>query len=67
MIQAEMSHGIRGLSIDFLEWKGNLLPGVAVELVEIVEGAVDLSQIYVKPGTVLELDDVEFLEAKIAL
>jgi hypothetical protein len=56
-----------GLEIDFLEWKVALLPGVSVELVEILPGAVDLSEIYIKPGTILELEDVELLESKIAL
>lgn len=50
-----------------MEWKVDLLPGVTVELVELRPGAVDLSQLYIKPGTILELDDVEFLESKIAL
>ena len=58
--------GIPGLAIDYLEWQVDLLPGVSVELVEIVPGA-DLSELYVKPGTILELDDVVLLESKIAL
>ena len=59
--------GKRGLTVDFLEWKADLLPGVSVELLELVPGAMDLSEIYIKPGTILELDDVELLESKIAL
>jgi hypothetical protein len=66
MTQTEQ-RGVPGLEVDYLEWKADMLPGISVELIEIVEGAVDLSQIYIKPGTVLELDEVEFLEAKIAL
>ena len=57
----------RGLTVDFMEWKVDLLPGVSVELVELLPGSVDLSEIYIKPGTILELDDVELLESKIAL
>ena len=59
--------GFRGLQVDYLEWKLDLLPGVGVELIEVDFGKIDLSQIYVKPGTVLDLDDVAFLESKIAL
>jgi len=58
---------IDGLSIDYLEWKTELRPGVSVELIEVSIGKVDLSALYVKPGTALELDEIEFLEAKIAL
>ncbi len=58
---------VKAVEIDFMEWKVDLLPGVTVELVELRPGAVDLSQLYIKPGTILELDDVEFLESKIAL
>lgn len=58
---------LKGLSVDYLEWKTELRPGVSVELIEVVSGKIDLSQLYVKPGTALELDEVEFLEAKIAL
>ena len=56
-----------GLVVDYLEWKTELRPGVSVELIEVVGGKVDLSSLYVKPGTALELDEIEFLEAKIAL
>jgi hypothetical protein len=59
--------GFHGLHVDYLEWKLDLLPGVNVELIEVDFGKIDLSQIYVKPGTVLDLDDVAFLESKIAL
>jgi hypothetical protein len=67
MAQKDVKREIPGLAIDFLEWQVDLLPGVSIELVEIVPGAPDLSEIYVKPGTILELDDVELLESKIAL
>jgi hypothetical protein len=56
-----------GLFVDYLAWNTELRPGVSVELIEIVPGKIDLSQLYVKPGTALELDEIEFLEAKIAL
>jgi hypothetical protein len=56
-----------GLQIDYLEWKAEMLPGVSVELIELVSGSVNLSELYIKPGTVLDLDEVEFLESKIAL
>lgn len=59
--------GIEGLHVDYLEWRAEMLPGVGVELIEIVEGTVDLSELYIKPGTVLDLDEIEFLESKIAL
>lgn len=58
---------VPGLVVDYLEWKTELRPGVSVELVETAVNKIDLSQLYVKPGTALELDEVEFLEAKIAL
>ncbi|MBA3819472.1 MAG: hypothetical protein H0X17_11310 [Deltaproteobacteria bacterium] len=58
---------ITGLVIDYLEWKTELRPGVSVELIEVAGGKIDLSALYVKPGTALELDEIEFLEAKIAL
>lgn len=56
-----------GLVVDYLEWQTELRPGVSVELIEVVVGKIDLSALYVKPGTALELDEIEFLEAKIAL
>lgn len=56
-----------GLHVDYLEWKAEMLPGVSVELIELVEGTVNLSELYIKPGTVLDLDEIEFLESKIAL
>jgi hypothetical protein len=59
--------GIKGLHVDYLEWKAEMLPGVSVELIELVEGTVDLSELYIKPGTILDLDEIEFLESKIAL
>jgi len=59
--------GIQGLHVDYLEWKAEMLPGVGVELIELVDGAVDLSELYIKPGTILDLDEIEFLESKIAL
>jgi hypothetical protein len=59
--------GYIGLHVDYLEWKTELLPGVGVELIELVDGAVNLSELYIKPGTVLDLDEIEFLESKIAL
>jgi hypothetical protein len=55
------------LHVDYLEWKAEMLPGVSVELIELVEGSVNLSELYIKPGTVLDLDEIEFLESKIAL
>lgn len=58
--------GFMGLHVDYLEWKAELLPGVGVELIELVYGTVNLSELYVKPGT-LNLDDIQFLESKIAL
>lgn len=58
--------GFMGLHVDYLEWKAEMLPGVGVELIELVFGTVNLSELYVKPGT-LNLDDIEFLESKIAL
>lgn len=58
---------VPGLVIDYLEWKTELRPGISVELIETVGNKIDLSQLYVKPGTALELDEIEFLEAKIAL
>lgn len=63
----EQHPGIRGLHVDYLEWKAEMLPGVSVELIELVEGTVDLSELYIKPGTILDLDEIEFLESKIAL
>ena len=59
--------GVKGLHVDYLEWKAEMLPGISVELIELVEGTVDLSELYIKPGTVLDLDEIEFLESKIAL
>ena len=56
--------GFMGLHVDYLEWKAEMLPGVGVEL---IDGTVNLSELYVKPGTVLDLDEIEFLESKIAL
>jgi hypothetical protein len=56
-----------GIRADFLEWQMDLLPGASVELIEIKAGSVSLSEIYVKPGTVLELEEVEQLEYKLAL
>lgn len=56
-----------GIRADFLEWQMDLLPGASVELIEIKPGSVSLSEIYVKPGTVLELEEVEQLEYKLAL
>jgi hypothetical protein len=58
--------GFMGLHVDYLEWKAEMLPGVSVELIELVDGTVNLSELYVKPGTIA-LDDIEFLESKIAL
>ena len=60
-------HGFKGLHVDYLEWKAEMLPGVGVELIELIDGTVNLSELYVKPGTVLDLDEIEFLESKIAL
>jgi hypothetical protein len=57
---------VPGIDLDFMEWRLELLPGVSVELVEIAPG-VDLSELFIKPGTMLELDDIDFLESKIAL
>ncbi|ACY16837.1 hypothetical protein Hoch_4342 [Haliangium ochraceum DSM 14365] len=45
----------------------DLLPGASVELIEIKPGAASLAEIYIKPGTVLELEEVELLEYKVAL
>jgi hypothetical protein len=59
--------GFMGLHVDYLEWKAEMLPGVGVELIELVDGGINLSELYVKPGTVLDLDEIEFLESKIAL
>jgi hypothetical protein len=59
--------GIEGLHVDYLEWQTELLPGIGVELIELVDGAVSLSELYIKPGTILDLDEIEFLESKIAL
>ena len=59
--------GFMGLHVDYLEWKAEMLPGVGVELIELIDGTVNLSELYVKPGTVLDLDEIEFLESKIAL
>jgi hypothetical protein len=59
--------GFKGLHVDYLEWKAEMLPGVGVELIELIDGTVNLSELYVKPGTVLDLDEIEFLESKIAL
>lgn len=59
--------GLKGLHVDYLEWKAEMLPGIGVELIELVEGTVDLSELYIKPGTILDLDEIEFLESKIAL
>lgn len=56
-----------GLHVDYLEWQAEMLPGVGVELIELVDGAINLSELYVKPGTILDLDEIEFLESKIAL
>jgi hypothetical protein len=56
-----------GIRADFLEWQMDLLPGASVELIEIKPGSVSLSEIYVKPGTILELEEVEQLEYKLAL
>lgn len=56
-----------GIRADFLEWQMDLLPGASVELIEIKPGSVSLAEIYVKPGTVLELEEVEQLEYKLAL
>lgn len=53
--------------IDFQEWAVDFLPGASVEFIEIVPGAVNLSEIYIKPGSVLDLDLVQVLESKIAL
>ncbi len=58
--------GVPGIELDFMEWRLDLLPGVSVELIELSPG-VDLSEIFIKPGTMLELDDIDFLESKIAL
>ena len=55
---------IQGLEVDYLEWKMDLLPGVSVELVEILPQAEDLSELYVKPGMILELDNVEVVRAR---
>jgi len=65
--QPQPQQGIQGLHVDYLEWKAEMLPGVGVELIELVDGAVDLSELYIKPGTILDLDEIEFLESKIAL
>jgi hypothetical protein len=59
--------GFMGLHVDYLEWKAEMLPGVGVELIELIDGGINLSELYVKPGTVLDLDEIEFLESKIAL
>jgi hypothetical protein len=59
--------GIKGLHVDYLEWKAEMLPGVGVELIELVDGTINLSELYIKPGTILDLDEIEFLESKIAL
>jgi hypothetical protein len=56
-----------GVRADFLEWQMDLLPGASVELIEVKPGSVSLSEIYVKPGTILELEEVEQLEYKLAL
>jgi hypothetical protein len=66
-MSAAQNTKINGLVVDYLEWKTELRPGVSVELIEVVVGKIDLSALYVKPGTALELDEIEFLEAKIAL
>jgi hypothetical protein len=66
-MSAAQNAKINGLVVDYLEWKTELRPGVSVELIEVVVGKIDLSALYVKPGTALELDEIEFLEAKIAL
>jgi hypothetical protein len=63
----QQQEGILGLHVDYLEWKAEMLPGVGVELIELVGGAIDLSELYIKPGTILDLDEIEFLESKIAL
>jgi hypothetical protein len=59
--------GLVGLHVDYLEWKAEMLPGVSVELIELVDGGVNLSELYIKPGTILDLDEIEYLESKIAL
>ena len=56
-----------GIRAEFLEWHLDLMPGVNVELMEVLPGSVSLSDIYLKPGTVLELEEVELLEYKVAL
>ncbi len=56
-----------GVEADFLEWQVDPLPGVSVELVEIRPGSLSLSEIFVKAGTVLDLEEVEQLEYKVAL
>jgi hypothetical protein len=56
-----------GLEVDYLEWKFDLMPGISVELIELADSQIDLSELYIKPGTALELDEIEFLESKIAL
>jgi hypothetical protein len=56
-----------GLHVDYLEWKAEMLPGISVELIELVDGSVNLSELYIKPGTILDLDEIEYLESKIAL
>jgi hypothetical protein len=63
----DSSLGIEGVPVDYLEWRTSLRPGVSVELIELAGSKVDLSEIYVKPGTALDLDEIDFLEAKIAL
>ncbi|HEX4418314.1 MAG TPA: hypothetical protein VH165_10470 [Kofleriaceae bacterium] len=67
MAPTPQHQGLPGLHVDYLEWKAEMLPGVGVELIELVDGAVNLSELYIKPGTVLDLDEIEFLESKIAL
>ena len=59
--------GVKGLYVDYLEWRAEMMPGISIELIELVEGAVNLSELYIKPGTVLDLDEIEYLESKIAL
>lgn len=56
-----------GIGIDFLEWQADFLPGASVELVEMIRGAVSLSELYVKPGTILDLELVQILESKVSL
>lgn len=66
-MQATQEQRVPGLVIDYKEWEGELVHGIYVELMDVTEGKADISQIYIKPGTVLELDGLEFLESKIAL